>query len=77
MGRGALVGQIHSFLTLPRIINMSMRGDSNMTQSATVPASAADDSSSAAPSLPAATLAAGACGNAPDAHSDLEIGVSY
>ena len=54
-----------------------MRGDLKTTQSATMPASAADDSSSVARSLLAASVAAGACGIAPHAHSDLELGVSY
>ena len=64
-------------LTLPRIVNMSMHSDSKMTQSATVPASASDDSSSAARSLHVASVAVGACGIAPHAHNDLELGISY
>ena len=55
---------------------MSMRGNSTTTQSDTAPASAADDSSSAARSLPAASVAAGACGIAPHAQSNLELWVS-
>ena len=64
-------------LTLPLIVNMSMRGDSKTTQSATVPVSAADDLSSDARSPPALNVAAGACGITPHAHSDPELGISY
>ena len=67
-----MFGQFHSLLTLPRIVNMSMRGDSKTTQPAAVPASAADDSSSAACSPPAARGAAGARCSAPRAHDDLD-----
>ena len=56
---------------------MSMRGDPKTTQPVAAPASAVDDSSSAARSLPAASVAAGACGIAPHAHCDLDLGVSY
>ena len=48
MGQAALVGQFHSLPTLPRIVNMSMRGDSKLTPPAAVPASAAYDPPSAA-----------------------------
>ena len=51
---------------------MSMRGDSKTTQPAAVPASAADDLSSAACSPPVARDAAGARGIAPRAHDDLD-----
>ena len=64
-------------MTLPRIVNMSMRGDSKMTQPAAVTASAADDSSSAACSPPAARGAAGARVIAPRAHDDLKDEVIY
>ena len=56
---------------------MSMRGDPKTIQTVAAPASAADDSSSAARSDPEAGVAAGACGVAPHAHSDPEIGVRY
>ena len=56
---------------------MSMRSEPKTTQSATVPASAADDSSLDACSLPAASLATRARGIAPHAHSDPVLGVSY
>ena len=56
---------------------MSMRCDSNTTHRVAVPSSAADDASYAARSLPAADVAAGACGIAPHAHADLELGVRY
>ena len=56
---------------------MSMRGDSKTTQSATAPASGADDSSSAARSLPTPSVASGACGIAPHVHRDPKLGVSY
>ena len=72
-----MFGQFYSLLTLPRIVNMSMRGDSKMTQPTAVPASAADDSSSAACSPPAARGAAGARGIAPRAHDDLDNEVIY
>ena len=42
-----------------------------------MPASAADDASYAARYLPAADVAAGACGIAPHAYADLGLGVSY
>ena len=42
-----------------------------------MPASAADDASSGAISLPAAIVAADACGIAPHAHCETELGVSY
>ena len=51
---------------------MSMRSDSKTTQPAAVPASTADDISSAACSPPAARGAAGARGIAPRAHDDLD-----
>ena len=56
---------------------MYMRGDSRPTHPGAVPDSAADDSSSAARYLAAASVAAGACGIAPHEHCDLETGVSY
>ena len=56
---------------------MSMRSDLKTTQYATVPASAADDSSSASRSLSASSVAAGACGIATHTHFYLELGVSY
>ena len=54
-----------------------MRGDSKTTQPVVVPASAAEDSSSAARSLPEADVAAGARGIKHHAHGDPELGVSY
>ena len=54
---------------------MSMRGDSKTTQRVAVPDTAADDASSAARSLPASDVDAGACGIAPYAHADLELRV--
>ena len=56
---------------------MPMQGDSKMTQSTTVPASAADGASSADHSLPEASVSAGVCGIAPHAHCDPGLGVSY
>ena len=56
---------------------MSMRGDSEKTQPVAASASAIDDSSSAALSLPAEPVATGACGITPHAHGDLELGFSY
>ncbi|CAI5736122.1 unnamed protein product [Hyaloperonospora brassicae] len=56
---------------------MSMRGDSRPAHPGAVPASAADDSSSAARSSPVATGAAGARGTAPRAHDDPDIEVIY
>ena len=55
---------------------MSMRGDSRHS-AASVPASEADDSSSAARSPSAARGAAGARGTSPRAHDDPEIEVIY
>ena len=54
-----------------------MRGDSKSTRRVAVPASAANDASSAARSFPSADVAAGACGIAPNAHAEIELGVSY
>ena len=54
-----------------------MRGDPKTKQPVAAPASAADDSSSAARYQPAAGVAVGACGIAPHAHSEPELGVSY
>ena len=70
-----MFGQLHSLLTLPRILNMSMQGDSKTTQPAAVQASAADDLSPAVCSPPAARGAAGARGSAPRAHDDLDNNV--
>ena len=56
---------------------MSMRGDLKTTQYGTVLASVSDDSLSFACYLPAASVAAGACGTAPHSHSKLELGVGY
>ena len=42
-----------------------------------MPASAADDASSTSRSLPAASVAAVACGIAPHAHCDHDLGASY
>ena len=56
---------------------MSMRGVSKTTQRVSVPASAADDLSSAARFLPAADVAAGVCGITPRAHAELELGFIY
>ena len=47
-----MLGQINSYMTLPRIINMSMRDDSKTAQHLASQASAVDGSSSAASSLP-------------------------
>ena len=56
---------------------MSMRGDSKKTQLVAAPASAADDSSSADRSLPAAAVAAGARGIVPRAQGGSELTVIY
>ena len=76
-GRGSTFGQIHDLLTLPSIINMSMRGDSTMAQPITAPSFAAYASSSAARSIPVANVAAGACSIVPHGHSDPKLRVSY
>ena len=47
-----MLGQINSYMTLPRIINMSMRDDSKTAHHLASQASAVDGSSSAASSLP-------------------------
>ena len=56
---------------------MYMRGDSSPAQSASMPASAADDPSFAACSPPAARGAAGTRGSTPRAHDDLQGEVIY
>ena len=71
------MGPFHSLSGRPRIVNMSMRGDSRHKESEPVPASVADDSSSDARSSPAARGAAGARGTAPRAHDDPDIEVIY
>ena len=72
-----LLGQIHSFLTMPRIYNKPMLGDLKTDRHGAVPASAVDDSLSAARSLPPAAVAAGARDISPGAHDDSEFGVFY
>ena len=64
-------------LTLPRLVDMSMRGDSKMKQSSTAPSSAAEDSLTATRSLLASPVAAGARGVTLRAHDDSELWVSY
>ena len=56
--REHLLGQMYSYLTLSCIVNMYMRGDSKTAQHVAARASAADDSSSNASSMPAAHVAA-------------------
>ena len=71
-----MFGQIHAYLTLSRIANMSMRGGAKTAQHIAAQASAAGDSSSAASSsLPEAPIASGAYPIPPRAHDDSEVEV--
>ena len=72
-----MVGHIHSYLTLPRIVKLSMRDDSKTAQHVAARVPAADDESSAASSLPASHVAAGARDITPHAQNDFEVWFIY
>ena len=75
--REHLLGQIHSNLTLPRIVNMSMRKDSKIAQHVAAQVSACRrfvDTSSSPPAVP---VAAGARGITPRVHDDSDLEAIY